>query len=799
MIKNGSFFCFVLVFLSVFIINRGNTQNLQLLNGANQPVINEQLYLREKLYLHSDKNFYLAGEIVWFKIYYIDGQLPGKISKVAYVEILDRNNKPVLQAKIPLATNGGNGSFYLPLTIKSDYYTLRAYTNWMKNAGSKIFFEKKISIVNTTKAVSTNVAAHETPITHIVFLPEGGDLVEGIETKVAFHITDRYGKGINTRGIVTDSNGDTVTQFTPYRFGIGYFMFRPLPGKTYKASVLLPDGKFLERPLPIAEKYGYMMNVTDNKDGKLKLRINAKTNRTGETGENLFLLVHNNRSVSFLQQSYISYNNELVISIDKQKLGEGINYITLINKDQQPVCERLVFIRSHSTMSAEIKSDKLEYRTRQPVDLSVSLKGALQNDLVNCSVAVYQLDSLQEINGLNIATYLSLIAGLKGEIESPGYYLSDEEGVEEAADNLLLTHGWRRFKNENGPVANAGKGFRYLPEYRAHFITGRVMNTTNGNVVAHANCFLTTPSAPFGFHIAKSDSTGIVRFDVKDYYGPGEIMGQVAEQDKSKYRIDFFSPFSDELSLLQLPEFILSPGNSDRILQKSISMQVQNIYRADSMRRFVAPDLPDTLPFFGNAEFVYKLDDYKRFTTMEEVLREYVFPINVVLRNGNLYMSIYDEVSKNVYHDNILVLLDGVPIQAYNKIFSLDPLKVSKLSVVPRRYLYGTGFFSGIASFETYNGKFEHFELDPSLIAVDYEGLQMQREFYSPRYNEPNSNRLPDLRTTLYWTPELQAIPSKKSSLHFYTSDIKGKFMVVLEGLSNKGEPVVGSAVFGVQ
>jgi hypothetical protein len=75
----------------------------------------------------------------------------------------------------------------------------------------------------------------------------------------------------------------------------------------------------------------------------------------------------------------------------------------------------------------------------------------------------------------------------------------------------------------------------------------------------------------------------------------------------------------------------------------------------------------------------------------------------------------------------------------------------------------------------------------------------MQREFYSPHYDVVNNSRIPDLRTTLYWTPEIQSGSSNKSGIHFYTSDIKGKFMVVLEGLSNKGEPVVGSAVFEVQ
>src|SRR5437588_10601158 len=90
---------------------------------------------QEKLFVHTDKSFYLAGEILWFKVYATDitYNKPIEISKVAYTEILDTANKPVLQAKIGMAEGTGNGSFYLPLTLGSGNYKLRAYTNWIKN------------------------------------------------------------------------------------------------------------------------------------------------------------------------------------------------------------------------------------------------------------------------------------------------------------------------------------------------------------------------------------------------------------------------------------------------------------------------------------------------------------------------------------------------------------------------------------------------------------------------------------------------------------------------------------------
>src|SRR5689334_21001681 len=72
--------------------------------------------LQEKLFLHVDKSIYTVGEIVWFKIYAVDGFLnqPLSLSKIAYVEIISNEAKPVLQAKISLDSGSGNGSFLLP-------------------------------------------------------------------------------------------------------------------------------------------------------------------------------------------------------------------------------------------------------------------------------------------------------------------------------------------------------------------------------------------------------------------------------------------------------------------------------------------------------------------------------------------------------------------------------------------------------------------------------------------------------------------------------------------------------------
>src|SRR5205823_2009621 len=115
--------------------------------------------LQEKIFLHSDKSFYLTGEIVWFKLYDVDASLhrPLDLSKIGYVEILAADQKPLFQAKIELRDGIGHGSFFIPSSINSGNYRLRAYTNWMKNFSADFYFEKTITIVNPLKAGNKNI------------------------------------------------------------------------------------------------------------------------------------------------------------------------------------------------------------------------------------------------------------------------------------------------------------------------------------------------------------------------------------------------------------------------------------------------------------------------------------------------------------------------------------------------------------------------------------------------------------------------------------------------------------------
>jgi hypothetical protein len=185
---------------------------------------------------------------------------------------------------------------------------------------------------------------------------------------------------------------------------------------------------------------------------------------------------------------------------------------------------------------------------------------------------------------------------------------------------------------------------------------------------------------------------------------------------------------------------------------------------------------------------------------MEEVLREFVTNINVINRRNKFQIRVENTADiSNTINEGPLVMLDGVPIFDVDRTFRIDPLKVNKLEIMNDRYFYGPSIQEGILNFTTYKGNMGGFEIDPKAVVIDYEGLDLQREFYSPTYEttEKISSRLPDYRNLLYWAPNVITNTQTKNVLSFYTSDMQGKYIGVVQGITADG--AAGSQYFNFE
>ncbi|MGI8583702.1 MAG: hypothetical protein ACR2KX_16000 [Chitinophagaceae bacterium] len=788
-----------MIFLCLAVLSLTSLGQNDALNSITNRFNNyQQNNLQEKLFIHSDQNLYIAGEILWFKIYCVDAanNKPLDISKVAYVEILDKDQQPVLQAKISLKKGSGNGSLLLPSTLLSGNYILRGYTSLMKNFDAEFYFKKNITIINTFKnesAAQKNVA--DSNKYDIQFFPEGGYLVNDLQSKVAFRVTDASGKGIDFNGAVIDDKNDTVVQFHPLKFGIGSFNFTPKKSAHYRAVIKPLNNDFITQTLPHVLDNGFVMNVTDAEKESLKINVSTTT-----TDQSIYLIIHAERQIK-VAEAGVFKNGSAEFKIDKNKLADGISYITFIKNKDQPVCERLYFKHPHQQLIINTNADEDKYFTRKKVTINVLAKDETNKPQVaDMSVSVFLLDSLQSADDADIYNYLWLSAELKGRIESPGYYFkTNNKETNEALDNLMLTHGWRRFKWED-VLENKKPVLQFLPEYEGHIITGKIVSGLPKNSVENIQGFLSVPGTRFQLYTSKSNADGLMNFYTNNLFGSKILVAQTNTEENSTHHLDILSPFSQTLSSNKIPVFSSSKTLPPVLLQRSINMQVENIYAAGKLNHFQSVKT-DTGVFYGKADVKYNLEDYTRFPTMEEVLREYVREVNVREKRNEFFLTIvYKDENQQAVIKNPVVLLDGVPMfDKGNKITHYNALKVKTLEVVKSKYFLGPATFDGIISFFTYNGDLSGFEPDTTATIIDYDALQFKREFYSPVYTIPEqvTSRLPDFRNLLFWSADMLTDAKEKNQVSFFTSDQTGKYAVVLQGISGNGN--AGSKVFTIE
>lgn len=116
----------------------------------------------EKIYVHTDRDVYVAGEDMLYKIYVVPSQPAGKtVSNIAYL-VLRNTKQNILRLIATLSDGCSFGSVYLPDTLQTGMYELVAFTNYMKNYNEGIFFRKQLLIANRFDKLLDNLYSQDT-------------------------------------------------------------------------------------------------------------------------------------------------------------------------------------------------------------------------------------------------------------------------------------------------------------------------------------------------------------------------------------------------------------------------------------------------------------------------------------------------------------------------------------------------------------------------------------------------------------------------------------------------------------
>ena len=350
--------------------------------------------------------------------------------------------------------------------------------------------------------------------------------------------------------------------------------------------------------------------------------------------------------------------------------------------------------------------------------------------------------------------------------------------------NLLRRVGPRQFDN------------RVLPEYEGEIIYGHITGFSEAMMprLAGKFAFISTPSRQSDVYSSVIDGDGRVAFFTGNIYGTQEYICEIEDIDPSlNCFIELESPFVN--AKVEAPEKLrMSTALQEPLRQRSIAMQIERHFTTDTL---LDPLSVHKSGLFGQDEIVYHLDDYTRFTTMEEVLIEFVSEMrarrrsdgsrDIQIRLGNTTQPIFSSMPT-------LMLLDGVPVFDQQKIMDYDPLLVESIHIYPQTYYIGSRSFEGIANFLTYKHNLPGFQFGNNVRVVDFQGVSWPTAFTGEALHDGDG--YPDYRQTIYWHPLLKLAPGQTLVIPCKMPDYEGRFKVSLEGFAADGTPLQAETSF---
>lgn len=738
---------------------------------------------QEKVYVHTDRPVYITGETIWMSAYAVDAMfhIPNSLSRVLNIELLDNSGHPVKQVRIKMTDGIGNGQMFVSPDIPSGYYTLRAYTNWMKNFDVDYVFQKSIGVVNPSASASKDELPENNDSTFVQFFPEGGSLVSGLKSKVAVKVSDGYGSGAVLSGLVFDNDENEVAKFTTSDSGLGSFAFLPEEGKTYNARVAV-DTVIQKYNLPKVEESGVVITVTTNRGNNFDLNIQSKN-----TAQNTFMVVIHTRG-KIIRMKSLNLSIEQKIELLAKDITPGITHITIMNDQFEPMAERLIFKYPEEQNPISLSLPKQEYGKRDKVRLTLNSSDLESNGAIGqLSISVFR-NSEHVPSSENIISNLLLTSDIKGKIEDLGIYFdSKNTHKEEQMDLLLLTHGWRRFDWKN-VIHERDIQMQYPAELSGPILSGLL--NRNGKKVLPKSLLIDFIGTASVMNSSDIDSDGSFHFEVPFGVRNDKVHFFSLYDSVVAEQVIVYSPFDLETRNKKVYPINFSPKSKDVLEELNTNIQISQMYRDFSHinGNLSIIDERET-NFFGKPDYLYLLDDYTRFETVQDVFLEYIR--SALIRKNNRQDGFYVVKDKKMFPVNAFTTIDGIPVLDTDDMLNFDPLKIKKIEVVDDYYFIGSTRLNGIVNFSTYNGDFDQQDLPEYMIEKAYHGLQRNREFYSPGYSSDNANlkRIPDYRNTLYWNHSVTLKEGEIQELEFFTSDDTGTYQIEMNGVTNTGHP----------
>jgi len=783
---------FILSFLLLFFLIDGQTQRPELLLKKYN-----DLFPQEKVYVQFDNQHYMPGAIIGFKAYLMNGPEPSKLNRNFYTDWYDESGTLIAHQVSPIALSSAFGTFVVPENYKGSSIYVTAYTQWMLNFDTSFLFRKKLNILQTITPKTTGIV--QSKEYQLQFFPEGGTMINGLTSFIAFKATDKNGNPVAITGTIKNNKNDEAKSFKTVHDGMGKFAFIPETGVTYTAEWMAPDGTLRTTGFPSLANEGITMQLSAT--GSPRYMLVRRSENLPAEQRMLSMIITVNQQV--VLKGTVNLENETVaqVKIPVQQLPSGIATITLLNRLQEPLSERIIFIDNKDYRYMPLlQLDTIGLDKRAKNVMEVILPDSIP---VNMSVAVTNADITNDTTE-NIISSLLLSSDIKGKVHNPAFYFSNaEDSTKYYLDLVMLTHGWRKF---------VWKKVMDSTSWKVKYPLDTAYLTLSGNIEG-VNESRLTKAETMNLILRGKDSTTSMYFVPVSKTGYFNVSNVI---------------FFDTVTLFhQLNRIPILPGRGKVTFKSSIidspylrKLQLPLIFQYDTSMLRMMREV---------AEQQIRLQRLKEGTTLEEVVvrtrvKTRIEEMDETYTNGLFKgadaiafdmindpralssFSVFDYLQGRVAGLQIVGALTsspsaswrGSPVSFFLNEMPIDPQFAATLPMTDVAYvkLFRPPFIGSLANagggavvIYTKKGN----DVTNSVKGLDNRslaGYTAIREFYQPDYSMDQVNfSKTDTRRTLYWNPNIVTDGTeKKVKIRFYNNDISRKLMIVLEGVNDAGQ-----------
>lgn len=767
------------------------------------------------MFVHLDKNVYLNNDNIWFTAYLLNcPKANWPDHKVIAVVLVKNDDQSVAaQGEFKMSKGIGSGNLSIPDSIPPGDFTFIAYTNKMVNNQPEIFFKQALTLKTGTQPafeVELNIdTARQTPamlpvsihafknISPIIFA--GINYTLGTDRRTRFtgsaktDITGRYQLMVpkasisatqHTLEIQVKNNKDikALHLTIPILKPVNEVKFYPesghlvagmvnnvgweaksATGVAIKTQAVLYTGSeavdTIETDsfgmgqfyfLPLAGKKYSVKLLQSNTDSvyilPAPLTINTVQIHTADAlASDTLLLTMNSNYVGkillllhnyrqvFIANTLNASVNGRVIKVDLSQIPRGLNTITILDSLQRPLAERIFFAHYNQKPVISITAGQEEVGTRQKVNIRLKLTGPNGKPAAGIVSVACVQDNRFEIKKDNNIEHYAYLQNELDKLPLKDNLMGNTEIDRQYLNELLLVRGWSKYTWQDMEQAIAADTIRTQDSLR---FTGVV--TRLGTPIKKPLTIINMGNNLMGDLVA-TEANGAFKLNTDQLYRPaGKKVNMIVSGESDKYTINTVNPYF--------------------ALNKKL---VQNI----------EPEIYQE-PFIQNTgEFVLK--GFEHATNLKEV--------KITAVNNNKFMRGFGSNACGDYICSNHIL--NCPNHGPGAIGNRPPV-VGEMVHIPNT-----------SAFIPYEGCGVDY-IKPGMVS--FPGIYAAKEFYGSDYSKPDSTSSePDYSSTIYWKNSLLMNSDQPTELSFYTSDITGKFRIVVQGITNN-DVVYGENTFSV-